>query len=564
MSGAAAGRTSRASAALLLALAFFALSLPDLLDVTRYHGDERFYTDAAIGMVQSGDFLTPRYPDGGLRFEKPLLSYLVLTGSYELFGISLFSSRLPYLLAGVLLVWSTWRAGVALLRDEEAALLAAAIVAACPDMLTLSTRSTPDILLCLFMMIGLTGFALLLRDESPPRGAHAAAWLGAGLAVAVKGGLGFVLVAYALLWVLCSTNRIARLRRLLHPVFTPVGLLLAAAGFGVYALASSPAGLERSVDDQVGARVATLGATIRHLFLYVRFPFEHLLPWTLLLALGALRDRRAIAEFVRRNTFVVGYGLGWLGLLVFIFSASDIVRGRFLAPAYPIAAVLLAGALAALARRSSASTLLRGICLALLAVIVLGGVLLGVAGARIGTGLAMAGIGTGATAAGAWLAARRRRQATAALVGLAVTGLVAQRLGDAGVRATFSRTPVPAIAERLAAPELRGRRVAQLGESAHMASKLRIATGGRFRIDGHQRGVSEPDYAKYGIVVSDAPFPEELTAMGFRVERCGESWGDDWTLDEILAVARADDPAAVLARRSQPFYLAIREEHAQP
>jgi hypothetical protein len=33
--------------ALLLALTFFAVQIPDLFDITRYHGDERFYTDAA-------------------------------------------------------------------------------------------------------------------------------------------------------------------------------------------------------------------------------------------------------------------------------------------------------------------------------------------------------------------------------------------------------------------------------------------------------------------------------------------------------------------------------------
>lgn len=563
MSGASGGWTSRAGAALLLALVFFALSVPDLFDVTRYHGDERFYTDAAIGMVHSGDFLTPRYPDGGLRFEKPLLSYLVLVGSYQLFDVSLFSSRLPFLLAGALLVWCTFRAGVLLLRDEEAAFLAAAIMAACPDVLTLSSRSTPDILLCLFMLLGLTGFALLLRKEEPPRWAHASAWLGTGLAVAVKGGLGFVLVAYAFLWAIVSRDRWARVRRLLHPVFTPLGLLFAVAGFGIYALASDPTGLQRSVDDQVASRVAPLGTMIRHLPTYLRFPLEHLLPWTLFVALCALRDRRAIPEFARRNAFVVRYGLGWLGLLIVIFSAAEMVRSRYLAPGYPLAVIVLAGALTAFAREGPASTLLRRLCVTLLAVIGGAGVLLAVAGARIGPGLAMAGIGVGATALGALLLARRR-QSTAALVGLAVTALVAQSLGDTGVRATFSRTPVPAIAERLAAPELAGRRVAQLGKSAHLASKLRMATGGRFRIDGHQRGVSEPDYAAYGIVVSDAPLPEQVTALGFRVEQCGESWGDNWTFQEILAVVLADDPAALLARRSQPYYLAIREEDARP
>ena len=64
--------------------------------MTRYHGDERFYTDAEVSMVDSGDWLSPRYPDGRLRVEKPILSYLILVGSYEALGVSLFASRLPF------------------------------------------------------------------------------------------------------------------------------------------------------------------------------------------------------------------------------------------------------------------------------------------------------------------------------------------------------------------------------------------------------------------------------------------------------------------------------------
>jgi hypothetical protein len=48
MIAATAGAGARQSVlALLLALTFFAVQIPDLFDITRYHGDERFYTDPA-------------------------------------------------------------------------------------------------------------------------------------------------------------------------------------------------------------------------------------------------------------------------------------------------------------------------------------------------------------------------------------------------------------------------------------------------------------------------------------------------------------------------------------
>lgn len=560
MSVVVAEAPSRRAAALLLALAFFALQVPQLFDVTHYHGDERFYTDAAIGMVQSGDWLTPRYPDGSLRFEKPLLGYLVLAGSYEVFGISLFSSRLPFLLAGALLVWVTWWSGLRLLRDPEAALLAAAIVAACPDFLALAPRSTPDILLCLFLMLGLVGFAsLLLGGRGETQGSAALAWIGAGLATATKGGLGAVLLGFVFGIAALSRDRRARLRRLLHPLFTPLGVLLGLAGFGIYGLVHGPGALERPMSDQVvGRAVLTIGAYLRHLMKYATTALEHLAPWVLLAALGSLQSRDRLQEFVRRERFLVRFAFGWLLLLLLIFSAGNIVRGRFLAPAYPLLALVLAGALVTLARQERAGAALRGACLAVLWVVAAGAVVLVAGGAWIASGVVVAGLATGAAAAGGILLARWGPP-VAALLALALTALVAQSVGQTAVRASFSRTPVPELAARLAVPELAGRRVAQIGESAHLASKLRVATGGGLRIDGFVRGLSAPDWSAYDAIVSDAPLPDEVAALGFGSERCGETWGDEWTPREILEVLRADDPAAILAKRSQPYWLAIRK-----
>jgi len=104
----------------------------------------------------------------------------VLVGSYALFGVSLFASRLPFLLAGTGLVGATWRAGLRLLRDSDAALVAAATVAACPDFLTISARSRRDILVCLFLLVGLEGFVMLPRGDEDRLGAAAQGWISAG------------------------------------------------------------------------------------------------------------------------------------------------------------------------------------------------------------------------------------------------------------------------------------------------------------------------------------------------------------------------------------------------
>jgi 4-amino-4-deoxy-L-arabinose transferase-like glycosyltransferase len=54
--------------AILLAILFFLFNVPALPSLSQWRTDERFYTDAAVGMAQSGDYLTPVHPDGALRF----------------------------------------------------------------------------------------------------------------------------------------------------------------------------------------------------------------------------------------------------------------------------------------------------------------------------------------------------------------------------------------------------------------------------------------------------------------------------------------------------------------
>ena len=63
-------------------------------EVPPYHADENFYVESSLRMVESGDYITPVYHDKK-RFAKPILYYWMVASSYELFGVSLSSARLP-------------------------------------------------------------------------------------------------------------------------------------------------------------------------------------------------------------------------------------------------------------------------------------------------------------------------------------------------------------------------------------------------------------------------------------------------------------------------------------
>lgn len=545
-------------AGLGLALAFLLFSLPLAADVRRYHGDERFYTDAAIGMQRSGEWLTPRFADGRLRFEKPLLTYAALLASYGALGVSPLSSRLPFLLAGALLVLCTFRTAQALLGPAEtsAAALAAGIVAATPHVTVLAVRSTPDILLCLFLLLAFSGFVRLLRGDAPTPGALASAWLGLGAAVAVKGGLAAVMLALVALAAGLSTDRRRVLGRILHPVWTPLGLAIAAAGFGLFALEHGAEALQRSLEDQAGARRIRTSSYLPGLLAYSRVSLEQFAPWIALAVVGLVAAPGAAARFLRAHRFTVTAALSWLLACIALFALGGMIRGRYLAPAYAPVAIVLAGVLVEAARTPRGARTFRRLATIVLVAFVVAGGVAAAALLRLGAVPGLAALAAAAVSALA-LAAARRGDGAAPLVAVAIGLLALQTLGAAAGIFAFARSPVPALAARLVEPELAGLRVAQIGESAHLSSKLRIATGGSLEIVGHTRGKDALDLTAWDVVISDEPLPD-AEAAGFRVETCGVTTGDSWTAEEVVMIVGAEDPKSALARREKPYFLAVR------
>jgi 4-amino-4-deoxy-L-arabinose transferase-like glycosyltransferase len=156
---------------LLLALLTFFLGLgrPAIGDT-----DEGFYAESAREMVESGDWLTPHfnYDD---RWQKPVLYYWGAAALYLVTGPSEWSARFWSALSGVGLVMLTWMAARRLLRREDAAFLAGAIVATSYGYFFIARQALPDLPLTFF--ITLTIWLTLERR-----------WLWAGVAA----GLGFL------------------------------------------------------------------------------------------------------------------------------------------------------------------------------------------------------------------------------------------------------------------------------------------------------------------------------------------------------------------------------------
>ena len=183
-----------------LILAFLVSVLPLAGTLVFEHPDEKHYTDGTIAMLQTGEWITPRWPDGALRLEKPILAFWPMAVSYRLLGVDVLSSRLPSLLASALVIALTYGVALTATGRRPVALLAALITASEPHVILGAAWATPDALLCLFMLISAWGALHLLGRAEPSGWAPWAMYGGAGLAIATKGLLGLVFVLFVWLF----------------------------------------------------------------------------------------------------------------------------------------------------------------------------------------------------------------------------------------------------------------------------------------------------------------------------------------------------------------------------
>lgn len=178
---------------LLLALAWLAtLGTRALI-----HPDEGRYAMLSLGMLQSGDWITPRL-NGVLYFEKPALQYWAGALSFKLFGINEFAARFWPGLTGLLSVLAVGLTARRLWGNGHfAALVMAGSIwtAANSHFLNLDTG------LSFFLTVALCGFVWAHQEDARPSETRSAMWIvWAAMAGATlsKGLIGLVIPAGAL------------------------------------------------------------------------------------------------------------------------------------------------------------------------------------------------------------------------------------------------------------------------------------------------------------------------------------------------------------------------------
>jgi 4-amino-4-deoxy-L-arabinose transferase-like glycosyltransferase len=190
-----------------LLAAFVALfaGLPVVMLLPPLDRDESRYAQATSQMLQSGDYVDIRFQDDP-RWKKPVGIYWMqavavsVTSGVEARDISAY--RIPSLLAAMLAAAACAWAGAAMF-GQRAGFLAGAMLGASFLLSTEAGIAKTDAMLCAAVTLSMAGLARVYlarrAGEIPLRPHKLMFWLGLGLSILIKGPIGLIVVAPAII-----------------------------------------------------------------------------------------------------------------------------------------------------------------------------------------------------------------------------------------------------------------------------------------------------------------------------------------------------------------------------
>jgi 4-amino-4-deoxy-L-arabinose transferase-like glycosyltransferase len=329
--------TRRFAAGLALLVAALAVLLLPNLGRAPIERAEIYFLDAARRMVETGDWLVPRY-EGQPFFDKPILAYWLMAAAMDRLGTTPGAARLVPVAASIGTLLATAWLGT-LLFGRRTGLVGGIVLATSFAFLGFAHLAMADMLLVAFTTAAV---ALGVRALEPGAPSWTVPALGAalGLGFATKGPIAILvpgLAALVLLW---------QKRKELRPVGRTAAALGVLAfvvlGLGWFGLVYRRLGTEPLVYfflhenlERFAGETYDIG---RPVWFYAPAYLAEGLPWSLLLPLAAWRLMREDREGRPRALFLVL----WAGLVLVPLSLSRGKIDYYLLPLYPALALLVA------------------------------------------------------------------------------------------------------------------------------------------------------------------------------------------------------------------------------
>ncbi len=320
--------------------AFAILVGPFALSFHMHFPDEMYYTDAAVKMMQNGDYLTTYLGNGELRFRKPIGTYWVVLAGFKIFGVSAFSSRIFFLLAGTFTVGLTYWLAKILFEDKKIAGISALIIASNPVLIFAATRSIPDVLLGLTMTSSALGFAGLIRyGENTPKKYLWILYLSLAIAFEVKGLPAAALGGIGILYLLFNPWKKISFKTIFHIPSITIAIVIALFWFVAMWKIHGPTYLDSFLEDQVGGRVSSRYLLIlKNGLLATAILFAIYLPWWLFTTPNL---KKSVKTMWNENKVFFGFALLWGLAILGMGALTTKFYERYLLPVAPVLAVLL-------------------------------------------------------------------------------------------------------------------------------------------------------------------------------------------------------------------------------
>jgi 4-amino-4-deoxy-L-arabinose transferase len=314
--------------------------------------DEAFYAEASREMVESGDWLTPRFNYQN-RWEKPVLYYWLTSATYLVTGSTESAARSWSALSGVglaLLVWGIARRATG---RQDVAWLAAAVVATSFGYFSIARAALPDLPLTFCITLGIWAALRAVdaagsRRAGPFGPAAAMKWwmlagVGAGAGFLMKGPVALVVPAIVLLPIAWRERR--RIRVDVRGIVV-AALIAAAIGLPWYVamwLEHGNAYLQSFfVADNLERFTTERFNDARPIWFYLPVLLGGLMPWSVYLVAFGLD---ALARARRRTLRLDDTDwrlLLWAILPILFFTVSIGKQPRYILPVLPPLAVFVA------------------------------------------------------------------------------------------------------------------------------------------------------------------------------------------------------------------------------
>jgi len=183
---------------LVLAVLIYACALQGVRPL--YSPDEGRYTNVALNMLETGEWLRPMLHPEVEHWSKPPLTYWSIASSFAVFGRTEFAARLPGALAFAGTIFLMGRLGRRFVPVQP--WLPAVVYATCAFPPLAANLVTTDTLLTLWETMQAAAFVELWWAASPAsaRRARLVLWLAAGLAFMTKGPPGLLILGASALF----------------------------------------------------------------------------------------------------------------------------------------------------------------------------------------------------------------------------------------------------------------------------------------------------------------------------------------------------------------------------